>query len=101
MNRTHRVALWGGVGLVGLIVVALATFYAISGLDKADKTASVVSSLIGVIALGVAIFAIFQTYTSTRGRGNPNPTQTQRSGSNSVNLQAGNDMQIGDNSRFH
>lgn len=44
--------IWGGRILFGLIVVALAGYLVMVGPDKADKTASGVSAVLALLALG-------------------------------------------------
>ncbi len=90
---TQRKILWGGTLCIGVLLIGVAIYI---GLDQADKLASVVSAIGGLIAIALAIY---QLWIGPSGGSTPTG-QTQQGGDNSINLQAGNDLTIGDNGKF-
>lgn len=101
MTRQQRTLLWSGAVFLGLVTTSLCAYYALAGLDKADKMASIASSIVGIAALAASIYAILRAHSSAHQQSSGAPRQVQKSGENSINLQAGNDIQIGDNNRFN
>jgi hypothetical protein len=53
-----RIQVWVGAGVTVTAVAGLGVYYAIVGLDKADKVASVVGGLVAVVGLAVAVYAL-------------------------------------------
>lgn len=100
MTRGNRIAAWCGTSLSGLTIVGLTVYYVIAGLDRADKVASIISSLIGILGIWIAIYAAFKANAVARNGMATGVRQSQRSGNESINLQAGGDMQIGDKNKF-
>ncbi|MET8896895.1 MULTISPECIES: hypothetical protein [Streptomyces] len=66
------------------------------GLEKASMLGGVIGSLVGLAGAAIGIHQLISGGGSSRNHA----TQTQRSGNNSINLQSGNDINIGDNNKF-
>lgn len=58
MTGRHRTLTWTVAFAVGLVVAGLGGYFAVVGLDEADKLASVVGSLAGVIGVGLSVYAL-------------------------------------------
>ncbi|WP_413103325.1 hypothetical protein [Streptomyces sp. Inha503] len=52
MERVGRIAAWTALGVV---VVGLAAYFSVVGLDDADRTASVVGVFVGIASLALAV----------------------------------------------
>jgi hypothetical protein len=61
MTGRRRVALWAASTALGLALLALGVFFVVGGLDRADKTASVVGAFVGVGGLAVSVYGVVQT----------------------------------------
>ncbi|WP_369386219.1 hypothetical protein AB5J72_00195 [Streptomyces sp. CG1] len=100
MTTGQRIAAWSCAIVVGLTLAALGIYFLTVGLDKADKTASVAGSLIGLAGLGVSIFGLVLARSTTSGRASPQVRQSQQSGAKSTNIQSAGDLTIGDRNRL-
>ncbi len=65
--------------IAGLAVVGLGTFFAVTGLDNADKLASVIGVFVGLAGLGLSVYGI------VLGRRPPAPVTTAGSVGSSHN----------------
>ncbi|MEW1839212.1 hypothetical protein AB0392_14760 [Nonomuraea angiospora] len=61
-----RAPIWGGAGVAVVALAGLGTYFALVGLDKADKLASVIGVFVAVAGLGVAVYGLI---AGRRGNG--------------------------------
>lgn len=57
-GMARRVQVWAGAGVTAVAVIGLGGYFAMVGLDEADKVASVVGGLIAVVGLAVAVYGV-------------------------------------------
>lgn len=67
MTGRRKVVVWAGSGATVVAVAGLLVYFAVVGLEKADKLASVIGALVGLVGLAVAVFGLLAP--STRGEG--------------------------------
>lgn len=93
MTSTQRLILWGSTVALGVALVVVGVFL---GLEEASMLGGILGAIAGMTGV------IIGTYQLRNVRATPNatPRQSQRSGNNSVNIQSGNDLNIGDSNRF-
>ena len=58
---------WAGGAVAVAAVAGLGVYFAVAGLDKADKLASVAGTFIGLAGLVVSVYGIFQTRREAPG----------------------------------
>lgn len=58
-DKVRRFARWAGGIIVTSVVLALAFYLVLVGLDKADKVASVLALFVGLAGLGAAVYGLF------------------------------------------
>jgi hypothetical protein len=93
MTSGQRRALWATTTALGIALIAISIYL---GLERAGMLGGITGSLIGLAGVAVGI----QQLRSNRGSAGEHARQIQRSGNNSINLQSGNDITIGDSNRF-
>ncbi|MEV3923511.1 MULTISPECIES: hypothetical protein [Actinomadura] len=49
---------WGGAAITVMAVAGLGVYYAIAGLDEADKLGSVIGSLVAVVGVAVTVYGL-------------------------------------------
>jgi hypothetical protein len=54
----RRIAAWAGSILGGLAVAGLGVFFVLTGLDRADKLASVIGVFVGLIGLTISVYGV-------------------------------------------
>lgn len=92
MTHAQSRILWGATVTIGLLLIGASIYL---GLEKADMLSSILSGFFGLISSAIGIYQI--------ATGNPsnNPsTQSQTSGNNSINIQSGQDLHIGNDNKF-
>ncbi|MBW3357752.1 MULTISPECIES: hypothetical protein [Streptomyces] len=92
MTRTQSRILWGATATIGLLLIGASIYL---GLEKADKLSSILSGFFGLISSAIGIYQIVAGAPSNRP-----PAQSQTSGNNSVNIQSGQDLHIGNGNKF-
>lgn len=90
MTSTQRFILWGSTVALGITLVVVSV---VLGFEKASMLGGILGALVGLASVAVGIHQL----RTSRATANPSPHQVQRSGNNSVNIQSGNDLTIGDN----
>ncbi|MFE1909359.1 hypothetical protein ACFW96_37685 [Streptomyces gardneri] len=93
MTTTQRL-IWGGTTLIGILIVGASIRL---GLERASMLGGILGSIFGLLAVSVGVYQLTQ---SRQGAQNPPPRQVQRGGENSINIQSGNDLTIGDSNKF-
>jgi hypothetical protein len=93
MTSSQRHALWAATAALGMALVIISIYL---GLEKASMLGGITGSLLGLLGAAIGIHQL----RSARGTPSEHPRQIQRSGNNSINLQSGNDLTIGDNNKF-
>lgn len=58
MAGRHRTLTWTVAFAVGLVVTGLGVYFAVAGLDDADKLASVVGGVTGVIGVRLSVYGL-------------------------------------------
>ena len=86
---------WAGAGLTIVAVAGLGVYFALVGLDKADKLASVVGALAAVVGLASTIFGL----TAESGSGGWRVSQTARASRGSRVVQVGGNQTPAPSSR--
>ncbi|MFI8356782.1 hypothetical protein [Streptomyces cyaneofuscatus] len=92
MTRTQNRILWGTTATVGLLLIGASLYF---GLEKADMLSSILSGFFGLISSATGIYQIVIGNSPNRP-----PTQSQTSGNNSINIQSGQDLNIGNGNKF-
>ncbi|MCQ1575946.1 hypothetical protein [Streptomyces parvus] len=92
MTRTQSRILWGSTATIGLLLIGASIYL---GLEKADMLSSILSGFFGLISATIGIYQI-----ATGDSSNRPPTQSQTSGNNSINIQSGQDLHIGNDNKF-
>lgn len=92
MTRTQSRILWGTTATTGLLLIGASIYL---GLEKADMLSSILSGFFGLISSAIGIYQIVNGDSSNRP-----PTQSQTSGNNSINIQSGQDLSIGNDNKF-
>lgn len=93
VTSSQRRALWTTTTGLGLALVAISIYL---GLERASMLGGVIGSLVGIMGAAIGIHQL----RSAGGSSGGHATQTQRSGNNSINMQSGNDINLGDNNRL-
>ncbi|GAA2637009.1 hypothetical protein GCM10010411_90470 [Actinomadura fulvescens] len=70
-----HVRIWVGAGVAVVALIALGVYFAVVGLDKADKWGSVIGVFVAVAGLGVAVYGL----VSSRRSGDDDGSETDRS----------------------
>ncbi|WP_329208334.1 hypothetical protein OG257_16010 [Streptomyces sp. NBC_00683] len=93
MTSNQRRILWGGTAALGIALLIISIYL---GLEKASMLAGIAGAFFGLLG------ATFGIYQLRNAQNNPTggPRQVQRSGNDSINLQSGNDLTIGDDNKF-
>ena len=73
MSRRRRVAPGPPASLWGLALLALGMFVEVGGLDRADRAATFVGTVVGICAVAVSVYGAVQT------RHTPTPTKDRPS----------------------
>lgn len=58
MSEWQRVVAWMSAIVGGIVLVGLGVFFAVIGLDRADKLASVIGALVGLIGIGLSTYGV-------------------------------------------
>jgi len=66
-----RVLAWVGGAVAVAAAVVLGVYFAVEGLGKADKVASVAGTFIGLAGLVVSVYGIYQARREARGSSGP------------------------------
>lgn len=93
VTSNQRRALWGGTAALGVALLIVSVYL---GLEKASMLGGIVGAFFGLLGIAIGIYQL----RSTPGGSTGSPRQIQRSGNDSVNLQSGNDLTIGDSNTF-
>lgn len=93
MTSNQRRALWGGTAALGSALLIISVYL---GLEKASMLGGIVGAFFGLLGIAIGIYQL----RSTHGGSTTSPRQIQRSGNNSINLQSGNDLTIGNDNKF-
>ncbi|MGA6155030.1 hypothetical protein ACPEIC_16970 [Stenotrophomonas sp. NPDC087984] len=67
MERAGRIAAWAALGVV---VVGLAAYFSVVGLEDADRTASVVGVFVGIASLALAVAVELRSRRAPMAPGN-------------------------------
>ncbi|MFW3474573.1 hypothetical protein ACN24M_25235 [Streptomyces microflavus] len=92
MTHTQSRILWGTTAMIGLALIGASIYL---GLEKSDMLSSILSGLFGLISSAIGIYQIINSNSTIRP-----PSQSQTSGNNSINIQSGQDLNIGNNNKF-
>ncbi|MFJ9261085.1 hypothetical protein ACIRP4_12570 [Streptomyces bacillaris] len=92
MTHTQSRILWGTTAMIGLFLIGASIYL---GLEKADMLSSILSGLFGLVSSATGIYQMINPNSTVRP-----PSQSQRSGNNSINIQSGQDLNIGNNNKF-
>jgi hypothetical protein len=97
MTSVQRRLLWGSTTVTGLLIVGASILL---GLEKASMLGGILGSILGLLSAAIGIYQIMHDGNQRSQRQASTPRQVQRSGNQSINIQSGNDVSIGDNNRF-
>ncbi|MEV7994878.1 hypothetical protein AB0O67_24095 [Streptomyces sp. NPDC086077] len=92
MTSMQRRALWGSTIAVGVLLIAAGAYL---GLEKTNALSGIISAIAGVLGVAIGIHQILSNPSGTA-----NAAQSQQSGANSVNIQGGRDVTLGDNNQI-
>lgn len=90
------------MGALSLACIAVGVYFVIVGLNKANQTAGVLGFFLNAAGLAIAVWTATRSRQETEepSAGHSRPTQSQRAGNNSVNIQSGGDLRIGNDNSF-
>lgn len=57
-----RLSLWAGGLLIVATIAGTAVYFAVLGLDRADKLASVIGALAAIAGIGLTLYGMFQAH---------------------------------------
>lgn len=92
MSSTQRKVLWGITVALGVGFILLGAYL---GLEKANQISGVASAVFGMFGVSLGIHQIFSAHANANAA-----TQSQQAGANSVNMQAGRDITLGDSNQI-
>ncbi|WP_139062035.1 MULTISPECIES: hypothetical protein [Streptomyces] len=93
MTSNQRRTLWGGTAALGAALLIVSAYL---GLEKASMLGGIIGAFFGLLGIAIGIYQLRSTHDGSSA----SPRQIQRSGNDSINLQSGNDLTIGNNNKF-
>ncbi|WP_314175792.1 hypothetical protein [Streptomyces winkii] len=74
MTLSSRAKWWMFVGLFGLGLAVLGTYFVIVGLERAERLSSVLGLFVGLLGLAIAVYGVYAARGSNSSRSSPQPT---------------------------
>lgn len=80
--------------------MGLGAYFIHIGLDRSNSISGVLGFFVSVVGLAVSIFSLIQARSGWQGSSPQSIRMSQQSGGNSVNLQSGGDINLGDSNQL-
>jgi hypothetical protein len=90
---------WTLVAATGVVIALIGIYFLHIGMSRSNGVSGVAGVFVGVLGLALSSYSILQARRpggSDRGVAR----MSQRSGSDSINIQAGRDLKMGDNNKI-
>ncbi|WP_406372801.1 hypothetical protein OG788_21495 [Streptomyces sp. NBC_00647] len=98
--QQRRKALWITGAAIGVALAGLGIYFIHIGMDRSNAISGVLGFFASVIGLAVSVFSLIQARPSQQSNSPQSVRMSQQSGANSVNLQSGGDINLGDSNRI-
>ncbi|MBT2382082.1 hypothetical protein [Streptomyces sp. ISL-11] len=98
--QQRRRALWITSAVIGVTLVGLGAYFIHIGLNRSSSISGVLGFFVSAAGLAISIFSLIQTRPNQQGTSPRSVRMSQQSGANSINLQSGGDMNLGDSNQL-